>query len=105
MLIILFSWAEGVQGEFFRRMTGKQLDDAGEFERTFRLFSARRNTKMWLLIPFALYQAWLAGFVAMAVYGVVTFFVAQTRFIIRVREFTSEKSLEIKRNFDDTAYF
>jgi len=104
-IISLFSWAEAVQGEFFRRMTGRQLDDTGEFERSFRLIGARRNTKFWLLVPFALYQLWLAGFVVLAFYGVATFLVAQIRFIMRVREYASEKSLEIKRNFDDTAYF
>ena len=104
-VISLFSWAEAVQGEFFRRMTGRQLDDTGEFERSFRLIGARRNTKFWLLVPFALYQAWLAGFTVLAFYGAATFFVAQVRFFMRVREFASQKSLEIKRNFDDTAYF
>jgi phosphatidylglycerophosphate synthase len=104
-IISLFSWAEAVQGEFFRRMTGRQLDDTGEFERGFRLIGARRNTKFWLLVPFAVYHVWLAGFVVLAFYGVATFLVAQVRFIVRVREFASRKSVEIKRNFDDSAYF
>lgn len=105
VMIVLFAWAEVVQGEFFRRLTGKQLDDAGDFERTFRIIGARRNTQMWGLIPFALFNAWLLGFWFIALYAAATFFVAQARFIIRVRDFGSEKSLDIKRNFDDTAYF
>lgn len=105
VLIILFAWAEVVQGEFFRRLTGKQLDDAGKFERTARIFTARRNTIIWGLIPFALLDQWLLGFWAVAIFTALTFFIAQVRFIIRVREYGSEKSLEIKKNFDDTAYF
>lgn len=105
VLVILFAWAEVVQGEFFRRLTGKQLDDAGKFERTNRIFSARRNTIIWGLIPFALLDQWLLGFWAVAIFTAATFFVAQVRFFIRVRDYGSEKSLEIKKNFDDTAYF
>lgn len=104
-MIVLFAWAETVQGEFFRRLTGRQLDDAGRFERLFRIVAARRNTQIWLLIPFAATGAWLLGLWCIAFYAAATFFVAQTRFIIRVREYASEKSLEIKRNFEDTAYF
>lgn len=105
VMIVLFAWAEVVQGEFFRRFSGKQLDDAGAFERKFRIVGARRNTQVWGLIPFALTGTWLLGFWFIAIYAAVTFFVAQARFIIRVREYGSEKSLEIKKNFDDTAYF
>lgn len=105
VLTILFAAAEVVQGEFFRRLTGKQLDDAGKFERTVRIFSARRNTIIWGLIPFALLDQWLLGFWAVAIFTAVTFFIAQVRFFIRVRDYGSEKSLEIKKNFDDTAYF
>lgn len=104
-IIVLFAWAETVQGEFFRRLTGRQLDDAGRFERAFRIVAARRNTQMWLLIPFAATGTWLLGFWCIAFYAAATFFVAQARFIIRVREYASEKSLEIKKNFEDTAYF
>jgi len=105
ILIVLFAWAEVVQGEFFRRLTGKQLDDAGDFERKFRIVGARRNTQIWAFIPFALTDTWLLGFWFVAIYAAVTFFVAQARFIIRVRDYGSEKSLEIKKNFEDTAYF
>jgi len=104
-IVVAFAWAEVVQGEFFRRLTGKQLDDAGNFERKFRIIGARRNTQIWVLIPFALTNEWLLGFGFVAIYAAVTFFVAQARFIIRVREYGSEKSLEIKKNFEDTAYF
>jgi len=105
VLTILFAAAEVVQGEFFRRLTGKQLDDAGKFERTARIFTARRNTIIWGLIPFALMDQWLLGFWAVAIFTAFTFFLAQVRFFIRVREYGSEKSSEIKKNFDDTAYF
>ena len=105
VMIVLFAWAEVVQGEFFRRFTGKQLDDAGKFERAFRIIGARRNTQIWALIPFALLDQWLMGFWVVAIYAALTFFVAQARFIIRLRDYGSEKSLEIKKNIGDTAYF
>ncbi|MCH8081039.1 MAG: CDP-alcohol phosphatidyltransferase family protein [Proteobacteria bacterium] len=105
IIIVAFAWAEVAQGEFFRRLTGKQLDDAGDFERKFRIIGARRNTQIWMFIPFALMDAWLWGFGFVAFYAAVTFFVAQVRFFIRVRDYGSEKSLEIKKNFEDTAYF
>lgn len=104
-IISLFSVAEAVQGEFFRRMTGRQLDDAGSFERAFRLIGARRNTQFWLLVPFGLYHAWAVGFITLSFYTVVTFFVAQARFMLRTREYVSEQSHVIKKNFEDTTYF
>ena len=105
LMIILFAWAEVLQGEFFRRFTGKQLDDAGTFERNLRLISARRNTQIWALIPFALLNEWLMGFWFIAIYSAVTYFLTNARFMIRLRDFGSEKSLEIKKNISDTAYF
>lgn len=104
-IISLFSVAEAVQGEFFRRMTGRQLDDAGSFERTFRLIGARRNTQFWLLVPFGLYHAWDIGFIILSFYTVVTFFITQARFMLRTREYVSEQSHVIKKNFEDSTYF
>lgn len=104
-LIVLFAWAETVQGEFFRRLTGKQLDDTGVFERTFRLIGARRNTQIWALIPFGLTQNWELGFWMLAVYSVITFFVAQWRFIVRTRDYTMTESETIADNINKTRYF
>jgi len=104
-MIVLFAWAEVVQGEFFRRMTGRQLDDAGRFEQAFRLIGARRNTQIWALIPFGIAGMWLEGFWMIAIYAAVTFFVAQWRFIVRVRAYGSQVSDEIAENFRKSEYF
>lgn len=105
LLIITFAWAEVVQGEYYRRMTGRQLDDAGEMERGFRLITARRNTIMWGFVPFALTENWLIGLWVMGIYTMITFFVAQWRFIIRLKDYASGVSSEINDNFKMSEYF
>lgn len=103
-LIVLFALAEAVQGEFYRRLTGGQLDDAGPAERRFRLISGRRNTFMWTLIPFVALGAWESGFVMIAVYSVITFFFAQWRFFVRLGEAAQRTSPELAENMRKTAY-
>lgn len=105
LVIVGFAWAETVQGELFRRLTLKQLDDAGPFERGFRLIGARRNTLMWTLIPFALTEQWLIGFWVAAIYTLVTFFVAQWRFIVRIRDYAFSSGSSIADNIKKTEYF
>jgi phosphatidylglycerophosphate synthase len=103
-LLVLFALAESLQGEFFRRFTGRQLDDWGGFERKFRLISGRRNTLFWTWVPFAAAGAWYAGFIVMALYSVVTFFVMQARLFVRLQQFGSANSQLIAANFARTAY-
>ncbi|MFM6931630.1 MAG: CDP-alcohol phosphatidyltransferase family protein [Novosphingobium sp.] len=103
-LIVLFALAEAVQGEFYRRLTGGQLDDAGTIERGFRLVSGRRNTFMWTLIPFVVLGAWEAGFVMIAAYSVVTFFFMQWRFFIRLGQTVRKASPVMAENLRRTAY-
>ncbi len=103
-LIVLFALAEAVQGEFYRRVTGGQLDDAGTIERRFRLVSGRRNTFMWTLIPFLVLGAWEAGFVMIAIYSVVTFFFMQWRFFIRLGQAVRETSPVMAENLRRTDY-
>ena len=103
-LIILFALAEALLGEFFRRFTGKQLDDAGPFERRFRLIGGRRNTFFWSLIPFGVFGAWYVGFVALAVYSVLTFFVTLWRFFAQIERFGRGISPAIEANFSGTGY-
>lgn len=105
LLITLFAWSEVVLSEFFRRLSGVQLDDSGPFERKFRLFGGRRNTFFWSLIPFAIMDMWLAAMWFLAIYSVLTTFVMQWRFIVRVMGYTSSLSPIIARNFRDSAYF
>ncbi|MFM5907555.1 MAG: CDP-alcohol phosphatidyltransferase family protein, partial [Novosphingobium sp.] len=103
-LIVLFALAEAVQGEFFRRLTGNQLDDAGRLERRFRLISGRRNTFMWTLIPFVALGAWNAGFVMIAAYSAVTFFFAQWRFFVRLAQVAQSTSQAMAENLRRTGY-
>lgn len=103
-LIVCTALAEALLGEFYRRMTGAQLDDAGPFERTYRLVSGRRNTFFWSLLPFAWFDAWHAGLVAIAVYAAVNFFIMLWRFFVRLAEYGRAHSAAIARNLDATAY-
>lgn len=103
-LIVCTALAEALLGEFYRRLTGAQLDDAGPFERTYRLVSGRRNTFFWSLLPFAWFDAWHAGLVAIAVYAAVNFFIMLWRFFVRLAEYGRAHSAAIARNLDATAY-
>lgn len=103
-LIIVVALAEALGGEFYRRFTGTQLDDAGTFERQFRLISGRRNTYFWTLIPFAAFGAWYAGFLMIAVYATLTFAAMQWRLFKRLGEFGREHSERIAANYAATGY-
>jgi 1L-myo-inositol 1-phosphate cytidylyltransferase / CDP-L-myo-inositol myo-inositolphosphotransferase len=103
-LIILPAIAEAVQGEFFRRMTGIQLDDAGDVERRIRLFAGRRNTFLWTWLPLAAIGLWFEGFVILAIYSILTTAVAQWRFYKRLSAYARANGNKIATNFDATAY-
>lgn len=103
-LIVCTALAEALLGEFYRRLTGAQLDDAGRFERAYRLVSGRRNTFFWSLLPFAWFDAWNVGLVAIAVYAAVNFFIMLWRFFVRLAEYGRAHSAAIARNLDATAY-
>ncbi|WP_374591238.1 CDP-alcohol phosphatidyltransferase family protein [Novosphingobium sp.] len=103
-LIVCTALAEALLGEFYRRVTGAQLDDAGRFERAYRLVSGRRNTFFWSLLSFAWFDAWNAGLVAIAVYAAVNFFIMLWRFFVRLAEYGRAHSAAIAANLDATAY-
>jgi phosphatidylglycerophosphate synthase len=103
-LIILPALAEAVQGEFFRRLTGIQLDDAGPVERRIRLFAGRRNTFLWSWLPFAALGLWFPGFVMIAVYSVLTTAVAQWRFYARLLAYGRDHGGDIAANLKATGY-
>ena len=103
-LIIIPAIAESVQGEFFRRLTGVQLDDVGAVERRIRLFAGRRNTFLWTWAFFALIGMWFEGFVLLAVYSVVTTGLAQWRFYKRLSAYAREHGQRIAVNYMATAY-
>ncbi len=102
--IIGFALAEAVSGEFFRRFTGRQLDDWGPFERRFRLVGGRRNTFFWTLLPFAALNLWWAGFLGILVYAALTFAVAHWRFLKALAAYGRGTSAAVSENFAATAY-
>jgi phosphatidylglycerophosphate synthase len=103
-LIIIPAITEAVQGEFFRRLTGIQLDDAGDFERRFRLVAGRRNTFLWTWLPMAAAGLWFPGFVALAIYSVVTTGIAQWRFYKRLLAYGRAHGDRIAANYAATGY-
>ncbi|MCG2842377.1 CDP-alcohol phosphatidyltransferase family protein [Sandaracinobacter sp. RS1-74] len=102
--IIIFALAEAASGEFFRRFSGRQLDDWGPFERRFRLIGGRRNTFFWTLLPFGLAGAWWPGFLMILAYAAITFAVTQWRFCHAIGAYGRSVSEEVRRNFAGTAY-
>lgn len=103
-MIITFALAEAVQGEFFNRYTGAQLDDAGKWQRRVRLVAGRRNTFFWLLVPFALFGKWEAGLITITIYSVITFFVAQTFFFFAMRSYALTHLPQVADNFKRSSY-
>ena len=57
---------------WYRARRGVQLDDAGGFERRFRLVAGRRNTYVWAFLPFVAAGQAAAGFAALAAYAVAS---------------------------------
>lgn len=102
--IIIFALSEAAKGEYFRRFTGRQLDDWGIFERRFRLVAGRRNTFFWTLLPFAALGAWWSGFVMLLAYAAVTFAIAEWRFLVAIRCYSVAQSRAVAANFAATAY-
>ncbi len=101
--LILFHFADEVQLEFFRRMSGKFLCDASPFDRRFRMIAGRRNTQIWTFLPFVLSGAWFAGFCMICIYGIATFFVHQWRFVVNSRRVLEDTSPVFRATFDRTS--
>jgi phosphatidylglycerophosphate synthase len=102
--IVAFALAEATQGEFFRRFTGRQLDDWGGFERRFRLVGGRRNTFFWSLLPFAALGLWFEGLLMILAYAAITFAVQQWRFLKRLGEHGRAVSETVRASFAATSY-
>jgi phosphatidylglycerophosphate synthase len=102
--IIVFALAEAASGEFFRRFSGRQLDDWGPFERRFRLVAGRRNTFFWSLLPLGLLGLWWEGFLMILGYAAVTFAVAHWRLLAAIGSYGREVSGEVRANFAGTGY-
>ncbi len=70
--IIGAGMAEKVCLHMFERREGMSLDDYSAFDRGFRLIVARRNTLMWTLLPFVVFNAVYMGYWVLAVYALIT---------------------------------
>ncbi len=103
--LILFHLADEVQSEFFRRMTNLQICDTGSFDKKFRLIGGRRNTQLWALLPFALFDQWYIGFMFICIYGIATFFVHQLRIVYHLKNQMVADSKTFAENFQKTKVF
>jgi 1L-myo-inositol 1-phosphate cytidylyltransferase / CDP-L-myo-inositol myo-inositolphosphotransferase len=104
LLILLSGLATTLQTGFFQRFTGKPLDDAGPTERLIRLFAGARQTFAWALLPFAVADLWAAGYKFIALYAGATFFLAQFRFFVRLKEYGVAASSAVAANFERAGY-
>lgn len=102
--IIVFALLEAVDGEIFRRITGRQLDDWGPFERRFRLLAGRRNTFFWTLLPIGIAGLWWQGFLVILGYAAVTFGIAHWRFLLRLLEYLRREAPAARRNLEASRY-
>jgi 1L-myo-inositol 1-phosphate cytidylyltransferase / CDP-L-myo-inositol myo-inositolphosphotransferase len=103
-IIILCRVAAKSSHDFYYAFTGRQLEDAGSLERKIRLFSARRNSIFWALLPFAVLKAGWLGYQFIALYAAATFFLAQLRFFIKLKEYGVAASPAVAANFRRVGY-
>jgi 1L-myo-inositol 1-phosphate cytidylyltransferase / CDP-L-myo-inositol myo-inositolphosphotransferase len=102
--ILLSYLATRLQASFFLRFTGRPLDDAGAPEHKMRLFAGARQTYIWALLPFAATDIWWPGYKFMAFYALATFFLAQFRFFVRLKEYGVAASSAVAANFERAGY-
>jgi 1L-myo-inositol 1-phosphate cytidylyltransferase / CDP-L-myo-inositol myo-inositolphosphotransferase len=103
-IILGASLAGAAQRHFFRRFTGRALEDWAPLERKIRLFSAHRNMFVFVLLVFAAFDAWWTGYKFIALYAGVTFFLAQFRFFVRLKEYGESTCKTVAANFERTHY-
>ncbi|MBL4802142.1 MAG: hypothetical protein JKY45_09620 [Emcibacter sp.] len=100
--LVLFHLADDIQCEFFRRMTGQYIYTIKSFDQKFQLVSGNRNTQMWTLLPFALFDLWYLGFGIICAYAIITFFVHQLRLVYHLKNFMVADSKTFAENFQKT---
>lgn len=100
--LILFHLADEIQREFYRRFTNAPMSTAAKFDRKFQLFAASRNSLMWALLPFALYDQWYIGFAFICAYGIITFFVHQARLVYHLKNIMIASNETFAENFKKT---
>jgi len=72
LFIVGVDMAEKVLLTLFERKRGMSLNVYSPFDRAFRIIVGRRNTYMWTLIPFVVFDALWVGYWVIAVYALMT---------------------------------
>lgn len=72
VFIIGVSMAEKVLLNMFEKRCGVPLDDFSPFDRSFRLVLARRNTYMWTLLVFIMFDALYIGYWVLAFHALIS---------------------------------
>jgi 1L-myo-inositol 1-phosphate cytidylyltransferase / CDP-L-myo-inositol myo-inositolphosphotransferase len=103
-IICLCRLAAMAQHLFYLGFTGRALADAGPAERKIQLFAACRNTVFWAFLPFAALGNWWLGYQFIAIYVAATFFLAQLRFFVRLKEYGVAASPVVAANFRQVGY-
>ncbi len=104
LIILICRMATTALHVFYRNFTGQDLADAGALERKIQLFAGRRNSIFWALVPFAAFDAWWLGTIFIALYASATFFLAQFRFFIKLKEYGVATSSAVAANFKQADY-
>jgi len=73
-------------GKAFRRVFNREPDDMGPFERKLRVVSGRRNTYIWTLLPFAVFDSLYTGYILITLYGIASIAVKLWRFFVHKRD-------------------
>lgn len=81
---ITFRLASDMQRRFFARLRGTALENAGPAEARLAAWGASRETAAWILLPFAVADAWALGFAALALHAGGSFFLWQARLFARL---------------------
>ena len=85
-LLAMAIWGNAFIRIGYRRLTGRQLDDAGLFERRLRRFGGQDGALLWSLLPFAALGLWWPGFLWLALYAAGTFAISLRRVFVRLQE-------------------
>lgn len=100
--LILFHLADKIQYEFFRRMTNRHIYMMDVFDRKFQLIAGSRNTLVWALLPFALFDQWYLGLGFICGYAIITFFVHQLRLVYHLKNIMVATDEIFAENFKKT---
>jgi hypothetical protein len=82
IVIIAATFAAEVENRLYGRLTGIAIEDGAPADRLVATFGASRDGLFLLLVPFAIFNLWVVGLAAMALYAGASFFIRQARFAL-----------------------